>query len=74
MVIVELTQNYINRIYFNYTIKITATKNQHSEIVKYIKLGMVECDLNNGTIILLNYRGEDTSFNCNTDPGVWRKA
>ena len=54
--------------------KITATKNQHSEIVKHIKLGMVECDLNGGTITLLNYRGEDTSFNCNTDPGVWRNA
>ena len=54
--------------------KATATKNQHKEIVKYIKLGMVECDLEGGTITLLDYRGEETSFSCSTDPGVWRNA
>ena len=34
----------------------------------------MQCNLNSNTITLKDYRGNDTSFNCNTDPGVWRNA
>ena len=54
--------------------KINATIKQHNEIVKFIKVSYANCTLNGNIIILKNYHGKDTNFNCMTDPGVWRNA
>tara|TARA_B100001093_G_C26446314_1_gene850364 strand:- start:125 stop:616 length:492 start_codon:yes stop_codon:yes gene_type:complete len=54
--------------------KINATVKQHNEIVKFIKVSYVNCELNNNQITLKNYHGKDYNFNCMTDPGVWRNA
>ena len=54
--------------------KKNATITQHNKIVKFIKVSVVNCNLNGGKIGLKNYQGDNVVFNCNTDPGVWRNS
>ena len=54
--------------------RINATVRQHNEIIKFINVNYVQCSLNNNTVNLLDYNGNEILFNCLDDPGVWRNA